>query len=147
MGFLIELSFHINKVSNFLRTKETIIGLSEKHHKIFSYNNHEIMGKNRTIFRNHYVMTFLLEENEEEVASFIRASSFFTPISMYSVKLIKHVNIESVSYDNCILKLMYASKKYLNIMEKGKAKEYLENKRNNTLFKSDSVIMKEIYKK
>ena len=136
MGFLIELSFHINKVSNFLRTKETIIGLSEKHNKIFSYNNHEIMGKNRTIFRNHYVMTFLLEENEEEVASFIRA-----------VKLIKHVNIESVSYDNCILKLMYASKKYLNIMEKGKAKEYLENKRNNTLFKSDSVIMKEIYKK
>ena len=136
MGFLIELSFHINKVSNFLRTKETIMGLSEKHHKIFSYNNHEIMGKNRTIFRNHYVMTFLLEENEEEVASFIRA-----------VKLIKHVNIESVSYDNCILKLMYASKKYLNIMEKGKAKEYLENKRNNALFKSDSVIMKEIYKK
>ena len=136
MGFLIELSFHINKVSNFLRTKETIMDLSEKHNKIFSYNNHEIMGKNRTIFRNHYVMTFLLEENEEEVASFIRA-----------VKLIKHVNIESVSYDNCILKLMYASKKYLNIMEKGKAKEYLENKRNNTLFKSDSVIMKEIYKK
>ena len=136
MGFLIELSFHINKVSNFLRTKETIMGLSEKHNKIFSYNNHEIMGKNRTIFRNHYVMTFLLEENEEEVASFIR-----------EVKLIKHVNIESVSYDNCILKLMYASKKYLNIMEKGKAKEYLENKRNNTLFKSDSVIMKEIYKK
>ena len=136
MGFLIELSFHINKVSNFLRTKETIMDLSEKHNKIFSYNNHEIMGKNRTIFRNHYVMTFLLEENEEEVASFIRA-----------VKLIKHVNIESVSYDNCILKLMYASKKYLNIMEKGTAKEYLENKRNNTLFKSDSVIMKEIYKK
>ena len=32
-------------------------------------------------------------------------------------------------------------------MEKDKAKEYLEKKRNNTLFKSDSVIMKEIYKK
>tara|TARA_B100001093_G_C26858319_1_gene1028540 strand:+ start:5058 stop:5468 length:411 start_codon:yes stop_codon:yes gene_type:complete len=136
MGFLIELSFHINKVSNFLRIKETIMALSEKHYKIFSYNNHEIMGKNRTIFRNHYVMTFLFEEKEEEVASFIRA-----------IKLIKHVNIESVSYDNCVLKMMYASKKYLNIMEKGKAKEYLENKRNNTLFKSDSVIIKEIYKK
>ena len=136
MGFLIELSFHINKVSNFLRIKDTIMALSEKHYKIFSYNNHEIMGKNRTIFRNHYVMTFLFEEREEEVASFIRA-----------IKLIKHVNIESVSYDNCVLKMMYASKKYLNIMEKGKAKEYLENKRNNTLFKSDSVIIKEIYKK
>ena len=105
MGFLIELSFHINKVSNFLRIKETIMALSEKHYKIFSYNNHEIMGKNRTIFTNHYVMTFLFEEREEEVASFIRA-----------IKLIKHVNIESVSYDNCVLKMMYASKKYLNIM-------------------------------
>ena len=30
-------------------------------------------------------------------------------------------------------------------MDKNKAKEYLEKKRNNTLFKSDSVIMKEMY--
>jgi len=32
-------------------------------------------------------------------------------------------------------------------MEKGKAKEYLEKKRNNELFKYDSVIMKEMYNK
>ena len=81
-------------------------------------------------------MTYLFEDNEIEVAKFIK-----------KVKLMKHINIESISYDNCVLKMMYASKKYLNIMEKDKAKEYLEKKRNNTLFKSDSVIMKEIYKK
>ena len=136
MGYLIELSFNINKVTNFIQTKDTILKMAETHNKIFSYNNHEIMGKNRTIFRNHYVMTYLFEDNEIEVAKFIK-----------QIKLMKHINIESVSYDNCILKMMYASKKYLNIMEKDKAKEYLEKRRNNTLFKSDSVIMKEIYKK
>ena len=136
MGYLIELSFNINKVTNFIQIKEKILKIAEEHRKTFSYNNHEIMGKNRTIFRNHYVMTFLFEDDEIEVAKFIK-----------KIKLIKYVNIESISYDNCVLKMMYASKKYLNIMDKDKAKEYLEKKRNNTLFNSNSVIIKEMYKK
>tara|TARA_X000000368_G_scaffold307801_1_gene245782 strand:+ start:430 stop:840 length:411 start_codon:yes stop_codon:yes gene_type:complete len=136
MGFLIELSFNINKVSNFIKTKQMILKIAEKYNKTFSYNNHEIMGKNRTIFRNHYVMTYLFEDNENDIAKFVK-----------QIKLMKHINIESISYDNCVFKMMYASKKYLNIMEKGKAKEYLEKKRNNELFKYDSVIMKEMYNK
>ena len=135
MGYLIELSFNINKVSNFIQTKEIILKIAEKYNKTFSYNNHEIMGKNRTIFRNHYVMTYLFDD-ENDIVKFIK-----------QIKLMKHIYIESISYDNCVFKMMYASKKYLNIMEKGKAKEYLEKKRNNKLFKSDSVIMKEMYKK
>ena len=135
MGYLIELSFNINKVSNFIQTKEMILKITEKYNKTFSYNNHEIMGKNRTIFRNHYVMTYLFDD-ENDIVKFIK-----------QIKLMKHIYIESISYDNCVFKMMYASKKYLNIMEKGKAKEYLEKKRNNKLFKSDSVIMKEMYKK
>ena len=136
MGFLIELSFNINKVSNFIKTKQMILKIAEKYNKTFSYNNYEIMGKNRTIFRNHYVMTYLFEDNENDIAKFVK-----------QIKLMKHINIESISYDNCVFKMMYASKKYLNIMEKGKAKEYLEKKRNNELFKYDSVIMKEMYNK
>ena len=103
---------------------------------MFSYNNYEIMGKNRRIFRNHYVMTFVFEEDDNNVALFIR-----------KIKKNKNIKIESISYDNCIFKLMYASKKYLNIMEKCKAKEYLEQKRNHKLFKQESIIMKEMYKK
>tara|TARA_B110000908_G_C10151218_1_gene401430 strand:+ start:119 stop:526 length:408 start_codon:yes stop_codon:yes gene_type:complete len=135
MGYLIELSFNINKVSNFIQTKDIILKMAEKYNKTFSYNNHEIMGKNRTIFRNHYVMTYLFED-ENEIAKFIK-----------QIKLMKHIYIESISYDNCVFKMMYASKKYLNIMDKNKAKEYLEKKRNNKLFKSYSVIMREMYKK
>lgn len=135
MGFLIELSFNINKVSNFIQTKEMILKIAEKYNKTFSYNNYEIMGKNRTIFRNHYVMTYLFDD-ENDIVKFIK-----------QIKLMKYIYIESISYDNCVFKMMYASKKYLNIMDKNKAKEYLEKKRNNTLFKFDSVIMKEMYKK
>jgi len=135
MGYLIELSFNINKVSNFIQTKEIILKIAEKYNKTFSYNNHEIMGKNRTIFRNHYVMTYLFDD-ENDIVKFIK-----------QIKLMKHIYIESISYDNCVFKMMYASKKYLNIMDKNKAKEYLEKKRNNKLFKSYSVIMREMYKK
>lgn len=136
MGYLIELSFDIIKTKNFISLKQNIMQLAEKYGKQFLYNNHEIMGKNRTIFRNHYVITILFEENEENVSKFIK-----------TIKKNKDINIESISYDNCIFKMMYASRRYLNIMDKYKAKEYLENKRNNALFKSDSVIMKEMNKK
>ena len=81
-------------------------------------------------------MSFLFGDNEELVADFIR-----------DAKKLKIVNIESVGYDNCVFKLMYASRKYLNIMDKFKAKEYLQKKRENTLFKNDSVILKAVYKK
>ena len=46
----------------------------------------------------------------------------------------KTVNIESVSYDNVIFKLIYASKKYLNFMEKEFALKYIEDRRNETYF-------------
>ena len=39
------------------------------------------------------------------------------------------------------------SKKYLNIMDKYKAKEYIENRKNDSLFNKDSIIMKKMRKK
>lgn len=136
MGYFIELSFDVLKSDNFLKTKHMIVELAEKYGKEFHYNNHEIMGKNRVIYRNHYIMSFLFGENEEEVAKFIE-----------NIKKIRYVNIESIAYDNCVFKLMYASKKYLNIMDKYKAKEYLEQRRNNSLYNNNSIIMKKLYKK
>ena len=134
---MIELSFDIIKTNNFICLKNNIIDLANKYDKVFLYNNHEIMGKNRTIFRNHYVITILFEDDDKKVSKFIREIK----------QNYKKVNIESISYDNCILKLMYASKKYLNFMDKYKAKEYLENKTDNNLFGADSFIMKEMNKK
>ena len=136
MGYFIETSFDIIKTSNFLKVKETIVNLAKKHNIEFSYNNHEIMGKNRIIYRNHYVMSFLFNDDEKNITGFIR-----------EIKDMKRINIECIGYDNCVFKLMYASKKYLNIMDKDKAKEYLQKRKENTLFKNDSCIMKELMKK
>ena len=136
MGYFIETSFDIIKTSNFLKVKETIVNLAKKHNIDFFYNNHEIMGKNRVIYRNHYVMSFLFNDNEKDITGFI-----------HDIKNMKNINIECIGYDNCIFKLMYASKKYLNIMEKCKAKEYLQKRKENTLFKNDSCIIKELMKK
>ena len=136
MGYFVEISFDIIKTNNFLDIKKNIIEISEQCKKKYHYVNHEIMGKNRTTYRNHYIMSFFFNENEELVADFIR-----------NVKKIRYVNIETIGYDNCVFKLMYASRKYLNIMDKFKAKEYLQKKRENTLYKSDSVIITAVYKK
>ena len=95
MGYMIELSFDIIKTNNFICLKNNIIDLANKYDKVFLYNNHEIMGKNRTIFRNHYVITILFEDDDKKVSKFIREIK----------QNYKKVNIESISYDNCILKL------------------------------------------
>ena len=42
---------------------------------------------------------------------------------------------------------MYASNKYLNLMNKDKAKEYIEKRNSNNLFKNDSIIIKTLHKK
>jgi len=131
MGYFIELSFDITKAT----LSDKITKIANKYKKEFSYNNYEIMGRNRVIYRNHYVMSFFFGEDEKNITGFI-----------HQIKNIKYVNIECIGYDNCIFKMMYASKKYLNIMEKCKAKEYLQKRKDKTLFKNNSCIMKEFYK-
>ena len=58
----------------------------------------------------------------------------------------RYVYIESIFYDNCVIKIMYASPRYLKIMEKDMAKDYIEKRKSNNLFKNDSVIIKALEK-
>ena len=59
----------------------------------------------------------------------------------------KNISIESVGLDDISFKLMYASKKYLNIMEKQFVDNYLKSKKTNKLYKQDSIIYKILNKK
>ena len=56
------------------------------------------------------------------------------------------MKIESLGVEKGMFKLMYASKKYLNLMEKDMAKRYLLSEKKKTLYKQDSIIYKAIYK-
>ena len=136
MTYLIELSYNLSKNTSLNQTVSALLNKAENCRLEHFYQNYEYMGKNRRIIRNHCILTFMFEEHIELVSEFIRF-----------VKRLKTVNIESVSYDNAIFKLIYASKKYLNFMEKEFALKYIEDRRNGNLFQQDSILMKAIYAK
>ena len=136
MTYLIELSYNLSKNTSLNDTISKLLTKAENCRLENFYKNYEYMGKNRRIIRNHCILTFMFEEHLELVSEFIRF-----------VKKIKTVNIESVSYDNAIFKLIYESKKYLNFMEKEFALKYIEDRRNGNLFQQDSILMKAIYAK
>ena len=136
MTYLIELSYNLSKNTSLNQTISTLLDKAENCRLEHFYKNYEYMGKNRRIIRNHCILTFIFEEHIELVSEFIRF-----------VKKIKTINIESVSYDNAIFKLIYASKKYLNFMEKEFALKYIEDRRNGNLFQQDSILMKAIFAK
>ena len=136
MTYLIELSYNLSKNTSLNQTVSTLLDKAENCRLEHFYQNYEYMGKNRRVIRNHCILTFMFEEHLELVSEFIRY-----------VKKFKTVNIESVSYDNAIFKLIYASKKYLNFMEKEFALKYIEDRRNGNLFQQDSILMKAIYAK
>ena len=136
MTYLIELSYNLSKNTSLNETTSKLLNKAENCRLENFYKNYEYMGKNRRVIRNHCILTFMFEEHLELVSEFIRY-----------VKKFKTVNIESVSYDNAVFKLIYASKKYLNFMEKEFALKYIEDRRNGNLFQQDSILMKAIYAK
>jgi len=132
MGYQIELALDIKKTGNITQYKRLFIKEALTNGCEIYFFNYEFMGQNRRIYRNHYILTFIFKENEELIANFIRF------VSKYK----RYIYIESVFYDNCIIKIMYASPRYLKIMEKDMAKDYIEKRKSNNLFKNDSVIIK-----
>lgn len=136
MVYQIEVSVNLNKVTNLTEIKSMLLTKAEECKLEDYYTIYEHIGKNRQIYRNHCVLVFLFIENDELLADFIRYS-----------KNIKYTSIECVGLDKGKFELMYASKKYLNMMEKEFAQKYLVKKRANELYKQDSIIFKTILKK
>lgn len=132
MGYKIELSLDIKKTGNIAEYKQLLVKESLKNGCEIYFFNYEFIGQNMRVYKNNYILTFLFKENEELIANFIR----------FVKKYKRHVYIESIFYDNCVIKIMHASPRYLNIMEKDMAKDYIEKEKSNNIFKNDSVIIK-----
>ena len=90
---------------------------------------------NRTMKRNHYVLTFFFETSQELVAKFIKF-----------IKSENNIYIESI-YDDNNHELLYASSKYLNMMEKECVKAYLNNKKKGIFKEKYSIIINQINNK
>jgi hypothetical protein len=136
MTYQLELSINLNKVSNLSEIKNLLLTKAEECKLENYYTMYEYFGRNRHCYRNHCVLNFSFVENDELLAEFIN----------YSKKL-KNISIESVGLDKGLFKLIYASKKYLNMMEKEYAEKYIHLRRQNKLYKQDSIIFKTILKK
>ena len=117
MVYQIEVSVNLNKVTNLTEIKNMLLSKAEECKLEDFYTMFEHIGKNRQIYRNHCVFVFLFIENDELLADFIRYT-----------KNIKYVSIECVGLDKGKFELIYASKKYLNMMEKEFAQKYLVKK-------------------
>ena len=136
MAYQLEISVNLNKITNLSEIKNLLIKKANDCKVEDYYTMYEHMGKNRKIYRNHCVIVFMFQEHDELLAEFIRYA-----------KKIKNISIESVGIDKGKFELIFASKKYLNMMEKEFAQKYIINRREGKLYKQDSIIFKAILKK
>jgi hypothetical protein len=135
MVYNIELSLKVKQQSNMTKTTNDIIEQSYNYSCNNHYVNYEYIHKRKVVVRNNCVISLTFEDNPIEISKFIR-----------KIKANRSISIECISYGDTVTDLLYASKQYLNIMEKSKVKEYLEKKKNG-LLDTTSVIMIEVYKK
>ena len=135
MAYQIEISFNLKKRGNLTETKNLIINKANKFESNRYYENFEMACVNRTMKRNHYVLTFFFETSQELVAKFIKF-----------IKSENNIYIESI-YDDNNHDLLYASSKYLNMMEKECVKAYLNNKKKGIFKEKYSIIINQVNNK
>jgi hypothetical protein len=135
MAYKIELSLKLRQQSNITQTINDIIDSSYKHSCVNHYVNYEYVYKKKIVIRNSCVISLTFDDDPKEISKFIR-----------KIKQNRTISIECISYDDTTTELLYASKQYLNIMEKSQMKDYLEKKKNG-LLDTESMIMIEVYKK
>jgi hypothetical protein len=136
MSYQIEISVNLKKCKNLSEISNKIIEKAEQCQLMNYYKNYEHIGENRKVYRNHCIITLKFMEHDELLAEFIKY-----------IKNMKNAKIESVGFDDFVFKLMYASKNYLNIMEKEFSENYINLKRKSKLYKQDSIIYKILSKK
>ena len=112
MGYDIEISCGINAPG---MMKENIIAKAYRCSCEYHYGQYELEGRRRQIYRKRYILTFVFPEDGSVLQSFIRY-----------IKAHRGVHIECISTDVGSFELLYASSKYLSLMDKEKAREYRE---------------------
>lgn len=98
MSYYVELSYDLRKHKS-SEFKKQIIELGEKYQCYRVYEDFEISGVERTVKRNHCVITFVFNEDDIKcIEKFLR-----------KIKKISKIYVECIYTD---LYILYASKKY-----------------------------------
>ena len=117
MSYNLDLALNYSKIPNNSEMSKTIKDIALKYKCLDYYSKYEFSGENRTIHKNNCIYSFRFPEDKELLCGFIR-----------NVKKLRGVYIENIYYENTTYTLIYASKKYLNNMEKEFALKYLQDK-------------------
>ena len=117
MGYQIEIAFDLRVVGSVTWLQNELVRKAEKNNCEMHYINYEVEGVRRTIRRNHAVMTFLFPSDPIHIIKFVRF-----------VREFKDAHIESISCDDHKCVLVYASKKYLAMMDADCAKKYRKSR-------------------
>ena len=130
MSYILEISINHKKVANNTETHNNLIALAKNYCCESYYNKYEFSGRHRTVQYYNNVYTFHFPEDIETICGFIR-----------SVKHSKGIYIESIGFDNVVYELIYASKKYLNIMEKENVNKYIQRRESGEIFSKNPEIL------
>tara|TARA_Y100000996_G_C22383701_1_gene586170 strand:+ start:209 stop:604 length:396 start_codon:yes stop_codon:yes gene_type:complete len=117
MGYQIDVAFDMRIVGSMTNLYDMFVKKAEKTNCEMYYMNYEFDGIGRTIVRNHSVMTFIFPPEEEYIIKFIRF-----------VREFRDARIESITTDDIKCSLIYASSKYLSMMDRGHAKTYKKSR-------------------
>ena len=110
MGYEIQISCALNQTSN---VKQNIINKALLCKCEYYYDQYEMQGRRKQIYRMHYIMTFIFPEDGLPMQAFIRY-----------IKAAPCIYLECISTDTGKFEILYASAKYLSLMDKQKAAEY-----------------------
>ena len=86
--------------------------------------------------KTHQILSFTFPDHNEIFIEFI-----------YFIKKIPHVFIETAGIDDIKFIQLFASKKYLQLMEHDNAKQYTINKKKGTLKQHNTEVYKALIKK
>ena len=131
MTFHIDIAIDLRKNVNLTHCKQLVVANAKKKNSTDYYGNYELWGRGRTITRNHYVMSFTFPEVEKNILRFIQF-----------VKQETSWQIEMVGFEQGKYELLYASRKYLTLMEAEMARKYIKKKKHLKFGKYKNIVTK-----
>ncbi len=117
MGYQIDVAFDMRIVGSMTNLYDLFTKKAEKNNCEMHYINYELDGIGRTIVRNHSVMTFMFPPEEEYIINFVRF-----------VREFRDARIESITTGDIKCTLIYASSKYLSMMDRSHVKKYKKSR-------------------
>ena len=117
MGYQIEVAFNMKVVGSVTDVYSKFVKKAEKNNCEMNYITYEREGYRGTVKRNHSIMTFIFPDDKKYIINFIRF-----------VREFRDARIESITTDDIKCSLIYASSKYLSMMDRGHAKTYKKSR-------------------